>query len=780
MLLTGVRRTRSLGRAESARNRGPAFFSRLPSMTSPIRRWVQAILLSIGVIGLTQCVDATGPRSEFSTFGVTPVWDSRASHTLGVLDEGGFPLDRVRIILIKPVSDTVKDTTITMHRSDPGIDLPLTVRVVPGVTLEAVLQFKSGETLLYEGKAVVETVPLNRPNPRPFDLPMEYLGPGKDAALVLVTPSAGRFPTGANVVFTAAAFNPSNNAIPGIPIAWTVDDATLGAFTAPGVFTPTNKGGAVTVTATTPTGIAGSATVTLVPPSVATGLAIESGDGQTATVQTALVAPFVVKVTDQFGDPMNGVTVTWTQLSGGGTLAGNTSTTNASGLASMQYTLGGVVGDATVRASVTGIGSPVTFTVHAIAGAPAAIAVVSGSAQTDTVAKTLGSPFIVKVTDAAGNALGGVTVNWARLTGVGAVSAATSTTNAQGLASIQFTLGTSVGAATIRASVTGLAPTVTFTADAVAGKPASILVVSGDGQTETILHVLPNPFVVKVMDAYGNVVSGATVTWTRMAGYGSPAAGTSTTNASGVASYLYHLGDVAGTETVNASVSGVGSPATFTATTLDVPPENLGLPIVTGFAYLRVLPSPVSPRVGDTLTFTVDSVDAAGHSASVTALWASNNPGRGSVDANGRLIVADTGAIIITATRNGLIGHARVTILPAPRLTGFSFAPKTLTGISNNPLTATFTFAALDAGTGVTSATLTLTGPGGTTRTCTFGAPTTGTARNGVFDCALTLPAASPAGAWHVTSLVLNGSITRTYGESVLALFSPTTLTINP
>jgi hypothetical protein len=38
----------------------------------------------------------------------------------------------------------------------------------------------------------------------------------------------------------------------------------------------------------------------------------------------------------------------------------------------------------------------------------------------------------------------------------------------------------------------------------------------------------------------------------------------------------------------------------------------------------------------------------------------------------------------------------------------------------------------------------------------------------------------SASGVWHVTSLVVNGSITRTYGESVLALFGPTTLTINP
>ena len=138
-------------------------------MRSLIRRSIRLSLLAMGLVGLTQCVDGvTGLRSEYSTFGVTPVWSSRASHALGVLDEGGFPLDRVRVILIRPVSDTVKDTTVTMHRTDPAIELPLTVRVTPGVTLDAILHFKSGETLLYEGRAQVETVPLNRPNPRAF------------------------------------------------------------------------------------------------------------------------------------------------------------------------------------------------------------------------------------------------------------------------------------------------------------------------------------------------------------------------------------------------------------------------------------------------------------------------------------------------------------------------------------------------------------------------------------------------------------------------------------
>src|SRR3954471_4813476 len=334
-------------------------------MKSPLRRSIQALLLAISVVGLTQCVDSvTGPRSEYSTFGVTPVWGSRASHALGVLDEGGFPLDRVRVILVRPVNDTVKDTTVTLHRTDPGIELPLTVRVTPGVTLDAFLQFKSGETLLYEGHAQVETVPLNRPNPKAFDLPMSYVGPGKDATHVSVLPTSGTFTTAVSKVFTATAFNAADASLPGTPMEWTVNDATMGAFTSGGVFAPSGKSGPVTVTATTPTGIAGSTTVNFAAP-VAAGMTLSSGDGQTGTVQGALAAPFVVKVVDQFGTQISGVGVTWTRLTGGGSLAAATSTTNATGLANVQYTLGSVPGDETIRASVSGVATTVTFTAHA-------------------------------------------------------------------------------------------------------------------------------------------------------------------------------------------------------------------------------------------------------------------------------------------------------------------------------------------------------------------------------------------------------------------------------
>jgi hypothetical protein len=537
-----------------------------------IRRWIQASLLVLGATGLAQCVDGTVAPGGSSTFNVAPVWKGNASATLAILDEGGLPLDRVRIVLIRPVSDTVKDTTVTVHRGDPQIDLPLVVNVTPGVSLLVTLQFKSGETILFEGSATVETVPMNRPNPIPASLPMVYIGPGSNATRVVVTPSSGAFQVNAPVTFTAVAFA-VDTPLPNTPIEWSSSDETVGNFTTPGVFTPTSKGGPVTITAKTPTGITGTANISM-------------------------------------------------------------------------------------------------------------------------------------------------------------ISAA----------------------------------------------PSAITIVSGNGQVDDVLKILPNPFVVKVADAVGNGLPGVTVNWQRIGGFGTPATATSTTNSSGNASLSYRLGDIGGADTVEASVTGVATRVRFIVGVRD----GNGQPVATGFAYLRVTPSPVSPRVGDTIVFAADSVSAGGQTAPVTALWASSNPGRGPIEASGRMITADTGSIIVTATRNGLVGHARVTVLPAPLLKTFTFSPKTLNGITNSALTTSVSFSVVDAGSGITSATVTLTGPTGTTRTCTINTPTTGTARNGIFDCAMTLPAGSPAGTWRITSLVLNGSITRTFGESVLALFGTTTLTVNP
>jgi hypothetical protein len=93
------------------------------------------------------------------------------------------------------------------------------------------------------------------------------------------------------------------------------------------------------------------------------GLLRHGGDEQSAAINTALPLPLSVLVVTQFGEPIEGVTVNWSIVSGGGSLSANVTTTDVTGVASVNYTTGPTTGDVTIRAQVHGI-PPLTFHEH--------------------------------------------------------------------------------------------------------------------------------------------------------------------------------------------------------------------------------------------------------------------------------------------------------------------------------------------------------------------------------------------------------------------------------
>lgn len=96
-----------------------------------------------------------------------------------------------------------------------------------------------------------------------------------------------------------------------------------------------------------------SATATAGP---ATAFTKTAGDNQSGVVSTAFTTALSVKVADQFGNGIAGVTVDWSVQSGSLTLSGGaTSVTNASGIASKSLTAGATPGAGVVRASTTSV-----------------------------------------------------------------------------------------------------------------------------------------------------------------------------------------------------------------------------------------------------------------------------------------------------------------------------------------------------------------------------------------------------------------------------------------
>ena len=106
---------------------------------------------------------------------------------------------------------------------------------------------------------------------------------------------------------------------------------------------------------------------------------------------------------------------------------------------------------------------------------PTAVAVASGDAQTGKTLELLNDPLVVRVTDAQGASVSGAVVSWSITQGSGTLSAASSTSDAQGQASITFTPGTTIETSRVEARVTGVATAASFTVE------TSVLVIEMEG-----------------------------------------------------------------------------------------------------------------------------------------------------------------------------------------------------------------------------------------------------------------------------------------------------------
>ena len=102
----------------------------------------------------------------------------------------------------------------------------------------------------------------------------------------------------------------------------------------------------------------------------AASVVANAGEGQSATVNTNVATAPSVLVSDQFGNPVSGVAVTFAVASGGGSATGTSAITNASGLATVaSWKLGTGAGANTLTAS----SSAGTVTFHATGGLAQAV-----------------------------------------------------------------------------------------------------------------------------------------------------------------------------------------------------------------------------------------------------------------------------------------------------------------------------------------------------------------------------------------------------------------------
>src|SRR4051794_166031 len=191
------------------------------------------------------------------------------------------------------------------------------------------------------------------------------------------------------------------------------------------------------------------------------------GNQQEGPVGSELADPLQVLITDQFGNPVEGVRVDWAAEDG--TVDPASTTTGPDGKAATVWSLAASVGSQTATASSEGLeGSPVSFTARAASGGPRRLILVSGNNQSAPPNQELSQPLVVRLEDENGNGVSNRAVTWVIGSGGGNVSATTSTTNDNGEAQVRWTLGSSRGVNTLNAVVSGVG-FVTFRAVASSG-----------------------------------------------------------------------------------------------------------------------------------------------------------------------------------------------------------------------------------------------------------------------------------------------------------------------
>ena len=193
----------------------------------------------------------------------------------------------------------------------------------------------------------------------------------------------------------------------------------------------------------------------------------------------------------------------------------------------------------------------------------------SGDGQTAQVGTALPLPLRVVVT-LSGAPQVGATVTWAAQGAGASVSPTWAVTDANGVATTTWTLGTAAGAQTATATLAGASGSpVTFTATASA-VPVPVIAMtasaSGNAQTGGVTTTLTDPLRV-IVTLSGAAQAGDTIQWAALGTGASVNPPKSVTDATGIATTTWTLGQTSGQQSATATLAGAtGSPVSFSAT----------------------------------------------------------------------------------------------------------------------------------------------------------------------------------------------------------------------
>lgn len=451
------------------------------------------------------------------------------------------------------------------------------------------------------------------------------------------------------------------------------------------------------------------------PTPVASSISVGAGNNQSAQISTQFGQQLYAIVKDQGGNPMAGVSVTFTMPASGATARFNsvggsataTAVTNSSGGAvSPFFYANGTAGSYNPVADVTG-SSPLIYTLFnatntnpPVTLVPTTMSVIQGNGQQAAVLTTFNTQLKVKVFDQFGAAFPNADIRW---TAPGSGASGTyqggnpgqSFSDASGVATAPaLTANNTAGAWSATATAFGTAVTQGFNLTNLANNspptPTSLQYVQGANQGAALSANFALTMKVKVLDQYGSAYAGATCNATLPGStYGTWLGGsgnvkTAVSDASGIADF----GTVTASSTARASwaiavaCAGTGGVSITNLNNVDVTVvaavsavSGGGQTTPTSSSFASALKARATNGLGGgvqnvNITFTAPGTAASCRFAgSTTQVVATDVNG----DATSAVPVATstTGSYTVTATAPGVVGF---------------LAPTTYGTIANFPL----------------------------------------------------------------------------------------------
>jgi trimeric autotransporter adhesin len=210
---------------------------------------------------------------------------------------------------------------VSWASSDPSV-----ASVDAGGQVTGVRAGASTITATIEGRSATASVTVEAPPPVPV-------------ASVTISPTSATLQVGGTRQFTATAHAADGTPLPDRPITWTSSAPAVATVSATGLVTAVAPGQATITASAEGQSATASVTVEAPPPPRPTTLVLVSGNNQEGANNRALADPLVVRVLDQYGQPLAGVTVRWS--AGNGSVSPETVETGSTGEASTTWTLGG-------------------------------------------------------------------------------------------------------------------------------------------------------------------------------------------------------------------------------------------------------------------------------------------------------------------------------------------------------------------------------------------------------------------------------------------------------